>query len=201
MNFIEILLVEKLESTEPALDVMGSDNQILQAAYQDFMNYLRFHWNFIGKEASQERFIEKLEKQLYENPAELEAFLTIWTFRWFKKWRERVKLLIGDQRQNEWKVSKISSSGKLRWKKFKHKQELIEAVVSVLLRNGEICGTEILAETLLKEAFENKRSQKFSDKEHMLNFVYNVLRKAREISQIKEPLLFVKINKNHYRPK
>ena len=36
------------------------------------------------------------------------------------------------------------------WRKIEHKQELQEVVVSTLIKNGEICGTEILAENLLK---------------------------------------------------
>jgi len=102
MNFIEIMLGEKLKDADPALDVMGSDRKVLQVACQDFTNYLKFHWNLIGKEASQCELVEKLEKQFHENPAELESFLTIWVGMWLKKWKDRVKLLIGDQNQNKW---------------------------------------------------------------------------------------------------
>jgi hypothetical protein len=109
---------------------MGSDRKVLQVACQDFTNYLKFHWNLIGKEASQCELVEKLEKQFHENPAELEAFLTIWTGMWLKKWKERVKLLIGDQNQTKWsKVSKTLSSAEPYWRKIERKQELTEIVV------------------------------------------------------------------------
>ncbi len=201
MNFVEIMLGEKLKDADPALDVMGSDRKVLQVACQDFTNYLKFHWNLIGKEASQCELVEKLEKQFHENPAELEAFLTIWTGMWLKKWKERVKLLIGDQNQNKWsKISKTLSNAEPYWKKIERKQELTEVVIGTLLKNGEICGTEILAENLLKMELGEKRAQNLGDKDRVFTVVNAALRKAREMSQSKGPLIFVKIDKGYYSP-
>ena len=61
MNFVEIMLGEKLKDSDPALDVMGSDRKVLQVACQDFTNYLKFHWNLIGKEANQCELVEDLK--------------------------------------------------------------------------------------------------------------------------------------------
>jgi hypothetical protein len=60
MNFVEIMIGEKLKDADPALDIMGSDRKVLQVACQDFTNYLKFHWNLIGKEANQCELVEKL---------------------------------------------------------------------------------------------------------------------------------------------
>ncbi len=201
MNFVEIMLGEKLKDADPALDVMGSDRKVLQVACQDFTNYLKFHWNLIGKEASQCELVEKLEKEFHENPAELEAFLTVWTGMWLKKWKERVKLLIGEQNANKWsKVSKTLSSAEPFWRKIERKQELTEVVVATLLKNGEICGTEILAENLLKMELGEKHAQNLDDKERVFFIVNSSLRKAREMSQSKGPLIFVKVDKGYYSP-
>jgi hypothetical protein len=195
------MLGEKLKDADPALDVMGSDRKVLQVACQDFTNYLKFHWSLIGKEASQCELVEKLEKEFHENPAELEAFLTVWVGMWLKKWKERVKLLIGDQNAAKWsKVSKTLSSAEPYWKKIERKQELTEVVVGTLLKNGEICGTEILAENLLKMELGEKRAQNLGDKERVFCIINNALRKAREMAQSKGPLIFVKIDKGYYSP-
>jgi hypothetical protein len=201
MNFVEIMLGEKLKDADPALDVMGSDRKVLQVACQDFTNYLKFHWNLIGKEASQCELVEKLETLFHEDSAELEAFLTVWTGMWLKKWKERVKLLIGDQNANKWnKVSKTLSNAEPYWKKIERKQELTEVVVATLLKNGEICGTEILAENLLKMELGEKSAQSLGDKEQVFSIVNSALRKAREMAQSKGPLIFVKIDKGYYSP-
>jgi hypothetical protein len=199
MNFVEIMLGEKLKDADPALDILGSDRKVLQVACQDFTNYLKFHWNLIGKEANQCELVERLEKLFKEDSDELEAFLTVWTGIWFKKWKERVKLLIGNQNANKWnKMSKTLADVEPMWRKIEHKQELQEIVVSTLIKNGEICGTEILAENLLKMELGEKNLENVNDKERIFITVNNSLRKAREMAQSRGPLIFVKIDKGYY---
>jgi len=199
MNFVEIMIGEKLKEADPALDIMGSDRKVLQVACQDFTNYLKFHWNLIGKEASQCELVERLENLFREDPSELDGFLTVWIGIWFKKWKERVKLLIGDQNASRWsKISKTISNAEPLWKRIEHKQELQEIVVATLVKNGEICGTEILSENLLKMELGEKRVQDPNDKERVFIVVNDALRKAREMAQSKGPLIFVKIDKAYY---
>jgi hypothetical protein len=199
MNFLEILISEKLKDADSALDITGSDRKVLQVACQDFTNYLKFHWGLIGKEASQCELVEKLETLFKEDPDELEEFLTVWLSMWFKKWKERVKLLIGDQNANKWnKVSKTLSNAEPLWRKIEHKQEILEVVVATLIKNGEICGTEILSENLLKMELGEKRVQLLSDTEQICTILNNALRKGRDMAQSRGPLIFVKIDKGYY---
>lgn len=199
MNFVEIMLSEKMKEADPALDILGSDRKVLQVACQDLMSYLKVHWNLIGKETNNCDLAEKMERYFKEEPVELEAFLTVWTGIWLKKWKERVKLLIGDQSQNKWsKVSKTLSAAEPLWRKLDHKQEIMEMVIFTLVKNGEICGTEILAENLLKMELGEKNNQDVNTKENVLVVLNSALRKAREMTQSSGPLIFVKIDKGYY---
>jgi hypothetical protein len=199
MNFVELMIGEKLKEADPALDIMGSDRKVLQVACQDFTNYLKFHWSLMGKEANQCELVERLENIFKEDSSELDSFLTIWIGIWFKKWKERVKLLIGDQNASRWnKISKTLSTAEPLWKKIECKEELQEIITTTLIKNGEICGTEILSENLLKMELGEKRVQSQSDKEIVFTIVNEALRKAREMSQSKGPLIFVKIDKGYY---
>ena len=199
MNFVEIVLTEKLKDADPALDILGSDRKVLQVACQDFTNYLKFQWELIGKEANNFELVEKMEQFFKENPQELEAFLTVWVGIWLKKWKERVKLLIGDQNQNKWnKVAKSLATAEPLWRNLQHKQEIMEIVVATLIKNGEICGTEILSENLLKLELGEKANQTPNEKEVVLTVLNNALRKAREMAQSRGPLIFVKIDKGYY---
>lgn len=199
MNFVEIMLGEKLKESDPALDIMGSDRKVLQVACQDFTNYLKFHWNLIGREANQCELVDRLEKLFKEESDELDAFLTVWTGIWFKKWKERVKLLIGTQNANKWnKMSKTLANVEPMWRKIEHKQELQEIVISTLIKNGEVCGTEILAENLLKMELGEKDLENVNEKERIFTTLNNALRKAREMAQSRGPLIFVKIDKGYY---
>lgn len=200
MNFVEIMIGEKLKEADPALDIMGSDRKVLQVACQDFTNYLKFHWQLIGKENNNVEVAEKLELLFREDGEELDAYLTVWSNTWFKKWQQRVKLLIGNQSANKWnKMAKTITDAEPLWQKLEHKQELQEVVISTLIKNGEVCGTEILAENLLKMELGERCIQKIADdKERVFTVLNNTLRKAREMAQSRGPLIFVKVDKGYY---
>jgi len=199
MNFVEIMIGEKLRESDSALDIMGSDRKVLQVACEDFTNYVKFHWEQMGKETNQLELVGKLEQLFREDRAELEAFLNVWIGVWFKKWKERVKLLIGEESAQKWsKVSKTINNAEPFWRKLEHKQEMKELIVGTLIKNGEICGTEILSENLLKIELGEKRVQLLSEKERVMIAVNNALRKGRDMAQSKGPLIFVKIDKGYY---
>jgi hypothetical protein len=199
MNFIEMLLSENLKNINPTMDVFGSDRKVLQIACQDLTNYLKVHWNLVGKEANECELVDMLEKFFNENPSELEEFLGIWTGIWFKKWKERVKLLIGNENSSRWNtVTKILSNAEPLWRKLSNRQEMQELVTSTLIKNGEICGTSILAENLLKMELGEKSREYLNEEEQTMNVINNALRKARELTRSKGPLIYVKIDKGYY---
>ena len=199
MNFIEMLLSDKLKDINATLDLFGSDRKVLQIACQDLTNYLRFHWNLVGKEANECDIVEKLEELFNENPNELEEFLEIWAKTWYRKWKERVKLLIGNGYSRRWnKVTKILNKAEPVWRRLSNRQEMQEVVTATLIRNGEICGTSILAENLLKMELGKNRKNHASKEEQIINVVNNTLRKAKELARSRGPLIYVKIDKNYY---
>ena len=199
MNFVEILMSEKLKDKNPMLDVLGSDRKVLQIACQDLTNYLKVHWDLIGRETNELETVERLERIFNETPSELSEFLDIWTGIWLKKWNERVKLLIGNENSKKWnRVTKILNNAEPIWTKLSNRREMEDIVISTLIKNREVCGTSILAENLLKmELGEEKREYK-SEEERVVNVVNDTLRKARELTQSRGPLIFVKVDKGYY---
>lgn len=199
INFLELLLTEKLEEINPSLDILGSDRRVLQIACQDFANYLKFHWKLFGKNASECELVEKLEKFFEEDPNELKEFLKVWVGVWFKKWKERVKLLIGNNSSNKWsRALRIINKTEPLWRRLSRRQELQEVIIFALVKNGEICGTKILSENLLKMELKEKRVQRLRGREQKLLIVNTALRKAKELAHSKGPLIFVKIDKGYY---
>jgi hypothetical protein len=200
MNLMEMLLSEKLKEKNPMLDIFGSDRKVLQIACQDLTNYLKVHWNLVGKEANDCEVVEKLEALFNENRSELEEFLGVWTGIWFKKWVERVKLLIGKENSSKWnRVTEILNNAEPLWRRLPNRHEMQEVLTYTLIKNGEICGTSILAENLLKmELGEKKKQQCFSEEEQAMRIVNTAIRKARELARSKGPLIYVKIDKAYY---
>jgi hypothetical protein len=201
MNFIEILLSDKLKDKNPMLDVLGSDRKVLQIACQDLTNYLKVHWDLVGKEANECDVVERLEKLFNEEPSELDEFLAIWTGIWLNKWKERVKLLIGNENSKRWNhVARVLNNGETAWRRLSHRQEIEDVIISTLVKNAEICGTSILAENLIKMELGEENKDYESDEEQIVNVVNDTLRKARELTQSKGPLIFVKVDKGYYQP-
>lgn len=202
MNSLETIVAKKMKEAEPALDIQGSDRKVLQVACQDFTNYLKFNTIHDSESKNDCYITEKIEKFLEEEPAEFESFLTVWTGMWLKKWKQRVKLLFGDQNQkNLNKISKTLADVSALWTKLECKQEMMAIVVSALVRNAEICGTEILAENILKTELGKNNNQNIADKEQALAILNNALRRAREMTHGTGPLIYVKIDKRYYAQK
>ncbi len=199
MNFIEALLSEKLQSSNPMLDILGSDHKVLQIACQDLTNYLKVHWNLIGKEGNECELVDKLQEFHSENPGELEEFMNLWTSMWLRKWKERVKLLIGEDNSTRWKkLTKTLSKAEPLWRKLGNRREMQEVVILTLIRNGEVCGTTILAENLLKMELGRDERRYSNEGEHTVNVVNNTLRRSRQLSRSRGPLIYVKVDKGYY---
>jgi hypothetical protein len=190
---------EKLIEKNPLIDILGADRKVLQIACQDLTNYLRVHWNLIRKDTDQCDVVDKLEKFFEENPDELQEFITVWSGIWLKKWGERVKLLIGNENSKKWNnVTKILNNADPIWARLSNRSQMVDLVISTLIRNGEICGTSILAENLLKMELGDEKRNYVNEKEQTLNVVNNALKKARDLTQSKGPLIFVKVDKGYY---
>lgn len=199
MNFIETLMSEKLMEKNPLIDVLGADRKVLQIACQDLANFLRVHWNLIGNDASQCEVVDRLEKLFEDDPEELQEFMVVWSGIWLRKWGERVKLLIGNENSKKWNnVTKILNNAEPIWTRLSNRSQMEDIVISTLIRNGEICGTSILAENLLKMELGDEKRNYANEKEQTLNAVTNALRKARDLTQSKGPLIFVKVDKGYY---
>jgi hypothetical protein len=198
MNSVQAILARKLTESDPTLDLFGSGHRILQVASQDFTNYIKFTCNLSGKEIGIDNIMEKTE-QFIEEPGELEAFLTVWTGLWLKKWKKRVKLVLGNQSSNSSNQGEeLISKAEPLWKELGCRQELIEILASTLIRNGEICGTEILATHLLKRELGKKSSQGVHKINQVLEVLNDTLRRARDVAQTTGPFIFIKIEKGYY---
>ena len=199
MNFVETMLSKKIEEAEPSLDLQGADRKVLQIAIQDFNNYLNFSSNFENKETNildQTRRIEQLRE---EDSVEFDSFLSVWSGIWLKKWKQRINLLIGKQRAKDTsKTFGNTSKDESLWTKLKCKEEIIKIVVSALIRNAEICGTQVIAENIVKIETCKISSQDINSKEQVLRILNNALRRASEIAQTTGPLIAIKVDKRYY---
>jgi hypothetical protein len=190
--YVEDIIVNKIRKIDPTIDWQRSDKKMLQLACKDFTNYIKFK----GISPNSRCFEDNLEKFSKKNREELEAFLNIWSSAWIKKWQERVKLLIGKQDKKDLD-SKTCGENEPEWQNLDCKQELINNLGFILVNDGEICSSEMLAEHVLKAELA-KKDVDFNDKGQALTFLNNVTKRAHEIAKSRGPLIFVEINKGYY---
>jgi hypothetical protein len=199
MNFIETTLSKKIKEAEPTLDILGADRKVLQVTVQDFMNYLNFYRNLENKETNFEYQVKQMEQLQKEEPVEFESSLAVWSSIWLRKWKERVNLSIGKQIPKQTcKAPENNSKDESLWTKLECKKELVEIVASALIKNAEICGTQIIAENIVKMETCKSSSQDVNSKEQVLKILSNSLHIARETTQKLGPLIAIQVDKSYY---
>lgn len=164
------------------------------------MNYLKFHWKLMG-EKNKTELIKKLSEYFYEKTGELEEFVDLWSGTWLKKWNERVKLILERKDLRRWnKTGRLLDKAEPLWRQLKNRGEVKDLVIESLIKNGEICGTSILAEDMLKVeiGLSTEKNDYASEEEHILNVVNNVLGKVRRVSRKRGPLIYIKVNKSFF---
>jgi hypothetical protein len=199
MKSLKSVLSSKMQEVDATLDVVRSDRKMLQIAYVDFLNYVRFNWRLSVEETSHYDVAEKIERFLDENPAELDSSLTVWMGIWMKKWKARVKLLIGNQEHNTlFQGSGALARAEVGWKKLACKDEMMGLVASALIRNAEICGTQVLAEHVLKLELSKMDNFDPDSKEQMFTILNNALWRVHSMTNSVGPLFFLKVDKAYY---
>jgi len=199
LNFAESLLARKMLEAEPLLDLYGSDSKLFQVAFQDFTNYLKFKLTPNGISTGKFDVAQKVEQYLSVDAVEFEAFMQVWVGMWLKKWKSRVKLLLrNDSKCGSEHVAKALADGAPLLEKLECKQEMMEMVVSTLIKYGEVCGTELFAQHLLKLELGKKAGIDMGDAEQLLSILNSALQKAHETALITGPLMFVKVGKAYF---
>jgi len=199
MNFVEMMLTESLRNRNPQLDLQGTDRKVLRIACEDLLNFLKVHWKLIGQEIVEIELTEKIRQCYEENPEELMEFVNLWSGIWMRKWGERVKLLLAHENTERWKESNARLvKAEPTWRRLRNRSEMEDMIIDALVRNGEICGTYILAENLLKNELVPYTDGKIFTNEELLAITTKAIKKAKQLSQSKGPLIFVKVDRKFF---
>ena len=197
MNFLLLLLSESLKKRKPQLDLAGADRKILSVAIEDLKNYLKVHWKLMGTKTAESELREKVRQYFHERTEELEELVDLWTGMWMRKWNERVKLVIGDKGHRHLKnIHELSGERKSGWRHMKSWSGIEEMAIEALIMNGEVCGTKALAERLLKPGIG--QSAQTGHRDDLLVVVNNLFKRARQLSETRGPLMFIRIDKRFW---
>jgi len=189
------LMIEKLSEKLPGIDLETTDHKMLMIAQQDFINYLKVFWGFVGDEDCEVETTEKLETLMSENFEEFKSSLEAWAGMWVGKWKKRTKLLI-NEKQN---MPPIPEYVEGAWRNLPNRHHIVELAVEALVKNGEICGTMILAEGLVKKELAKSKELAIKTRKDELDFAMRVVAEAKTLSYMIGPLIFIKVDKAYYK--
>jgi len=199
MNDIETMLSKKIKEIAPTLEINGADHKVFQTACQDLKNYLRYiQWSGMDTITGILSKFDKSPVAHRKEKAEFECFLSYWTHIWLEKWNKRINLLIGNNVKTVSKSSDKLVKVNTLWTSLECREEMIWDIVVTLIKHSEICGTQIIAESILKNTIAEKDEKDIKDVEQLLSIFTSALTKARRLSQTVGPLISIKIDKEYY---
>lgn len=185
-------LAGELEKEIPDLDVYGSERKLLDFAYNDLETCL------IEKLSDTEfaDLEEALENESSQD--EIKAFLKLWTKQWLEKWRERVTLC---QKVPQFSLEHVRLKKKAAkiFKRMKDGPELKKMVVQRLINKGEVCMSDLIAESLIIEeiAFRLRVNggKTPTDKSVLqpLDILQQVSVRVKSLSERKTPIIHLKL--------
>ncbi|HFC49245.1 MAG TPA: hypothetical protein ENJ59_00780 [Thermofilum sp.] len=194
------LLAKKIEG------LSTPENQTMsEIAERDFINYYKTTKNLLGIPGSTENAKYIIDEELEEHPAEIVKEIEEWLDNWLIKWRQRVKLTLSpikeekDLQKMEMQIASVMS-------RLTFIEELRDIVIGSLVKSGEICFTDLLADNIIKAALMSI-AQYYTDKNKMIQVLEKnphiileaVLKKVKSIKNFKGPLVTIRIEKRLFR--
>ena len=194
------LLAKKIEG------LSTPENQTMsEIAVKDFLNYYKTTRNLLGIPGSSENAKYMLEDELEEHPIEMIKEIEEWLDNWLIKWRQRVKLTLSPIKEEK-DVQKMEMQIAPVMSRLTFIEELRDIVIGSLVKSGEICFTDLLADNIIKAALmsvaqyytnKNKMIQVLEKNPHII--LEAVLKKVKSIKNFKGPLVTIRIEKRLFR--
>ena len=128
----------------------GERQVMTSVASVDMVNYLMIKLGIEDHEEAEEMVRGYAVKMIEESPAEFLSITGEWFDIWLWKWRQRVRLVLGKEKEEH--ETTIDQRVKPIIPMIKHYKELFRYTVSSLIRNNEVCFTNLLAENLIKSS-------------------------------------------------
>lgn len=201
---ISEMIKHRLNELLLSFDPVHLEHKLFNMAVEDFYNYLRYTWSVELQEwmpAEVENDdpspSEKLRRLIFDwlekDPKSAKEELDAWVSLWLVKWRERVKMLFGTEEynknieHNQMLAQKGSSiMGHEELKQFK------EPILFTFISQGEIAGTEILTDTIIKREVGKLRHAPREIKEKV-QFLNTCMTEARSLSRTTGHFIFVSV--------
>jgi hypothetical protein len=183
------LLAKEIDTYIPNFEPYSSDYEMITYAYSDLEECLMYLWSIYDKEYLNLRIQETLKHE----SDDFKIFINIWTSRWVKKWKERVKILLSKPKIPPQIVKRYESANNI-YQGLEDRNELKKMVTRRLISKNEICMVRTIADNLIIEELVrrypvfNKNTKIFS-----LGLFNSISFKISKLSEKKGPLIYLSI--------
>jgi len=126
----------------PELELMGG------VAISDFKNYLKVEWGLLGEDNSDEDLEFLLERYMEEG--RIDEKVSSWIVPWVSKWRERVKLVWDEKEFKRKSINEQLEEVTPLISAIPKVNELKELIIGSLIKSGELCFTNLIADNIIK---------------------------------------------------
>jgi len=168
---------------------------------RDFLNYVKVEKGFLYDEHSpDERALYYIGYLMEERPVEFVALLEEWFPVWALKWRQRVKLAAKSDFDE-----KLQQRIEQSIRPFLNTQVFEEAkrfTLGSLIKSGEVCFTDTLSETVVKNVLYTFVSRSSGAEEVKRTLERNpallldeIVRRVKALSKFKGPLIAVRFER------
>lgn len=185
------MLAEELKEYIPQFEPYSADYQMVVYASKDLEEWMRCKWAMNSND-----FYGTLEKVIYDENEEFRIFLKSWIGVWLEKWRERVRLLHTKPKLPPNVVERIKEAKRI-YRRSEFRNELKDLLIRKLIRQGEICMANFIAENLIIEEITRRlRGRKRDPASFKLDpiDIYNSLsRRISGLSKEKGPLVYLRV--------
>ena len=138
------MLAKEIEAYLPQFEPYTSDYQMVLYACRDLETWIECKWCTDG-----ERDVyEKLQESSEDEPDAFRSFLSFWAGCWLEKWRERVGILPTKPKLPSCILETLREAKRI-YRAMEYGKELKKMVIQKLVREGEICMAETIAEHLI----------------------------------------------------
>lgn len=199
--------MDGLKKIEPSLELQGRDQRLLHICCADFKNYSDYlEENSMNSEGimpssvAMEVDLTTGDYRVEENDEteEIVEFVQMWVKGWRKKYLERVQITV--KKFPSFKSSKTRERGARMMSNFSKEEidGIKKAIVRTLIKNGEICCTDILTDASFKAVLGRYSKEGEWTPEKKLNFMSSIIREVKRMSHTRGVLVFIKPDKRYY---
>ncbi len=168
-------------------------------AVEDFVNYYSLVLGIEEFEDSEDITRDYIENMFDKNPTEIINVIDEWMDVWIWKWRQRVKLVMKPQINRE--VDRLEVDIKNIMPSIKNLKEIKRFAIGSLIRNNEVCFTNLLADNIVKSIvykfFIHVRDAKRVSKilnDNKYIFVNEIINRVKSLKKFKGQLIIINVS-------